>query len=58
MKKLLLVPTTLITAFLVFAFVAPAAAGSAIRVVAPVVQAAVPAALVAGNAGPTSCRCP
>ena len=50
MKKLLLVPTTLITAFLAFAFVAPAAAGSAIRVVAPVVQAAVPAALVAGNA--------
>ena len=53
MKKLLLVPTILITAFLAFAFVAPAAAGSAIRAVAPVVQAALPDAVLAGN-GSTS----
>ena len=53
MKKLLLVATILITAFLAFAFIAPAAAGSAIRAVAPVVHAALPASLVAGN-GSTS----
>jgi hypothetical protein len=43
MKRLLLIPTTVVTAFLAFAFLQPSAAGGVFRAVAPTVLAAFPA---------------
>ena len=47
MKRLLLIPTTVVTAFLAFAFLQPGTAGGVLRAVAPTLLSALPSAVSA-----------
>src|SRR5438128_7530871 len=49
MKRLLLIPTTVVTAFLAFAFLQPGTAGGVLRAVAPTVLSALPSAVLANG---------
>lgn len=56
MKKLLLAPVVLMTAFLAFAFLMPATAASVVRSVAPVAHIGLPAVLSAGTQNATAAK--
>jgi hypothetical protein len=48
-KKLLLVPVTVVTAFLAFAFLQPGTAGGVVRAIAPTLLAALPSTISQAN---------
>ena len=54
MKRLLLIPTTVVTAFLAFAFLQPGTAGGVLRAVAPTVLSALPSAVLANGSAQSS----
>ena len=54
MKRLLLIPTTVVTAFLAFAFLQPGTAGGVLRAVAPTVLSALPSAVLADGSTQSS----
>jgi hypothetical protein len=49
MKKLILVPLTIVTAFLAFAFLQPGTAGGVVRAIAPTLLAALPSTISQAN---------
>jgi hypothetical protein len=56
MKKLLLAPVVLMTAFLAFAFLMPATAAGVVRSVAPIAHVALPAVLTLGSQNQTAAK--